>query len=524
MSKEPGDFQAGLGPWRWLGFRRFLAAWPMPAIVLPVPAVTIYPGDTIRENAIVDHDFGSGGPMQGAAIKSRAALIGKVARHTLLPGLPISFNAVGEPRLVVDGQKVRVIFEQDGLDDRDLLCRPAGGRGRRCHLRPQSRQRADDFRNCAVGWVGAGGRLMVASLPCSGLLLAAFGAQAAVRIKDISSIEGVRDNQLLGYGLVVGLQNTGDTLLNSTFTQQALQSMLDRMGINVRGTGMRTRNVAGVLVTADVPPFVTPGTRIDVTVSSLGDATSLMGGTLILTSLNGVDGQTYAIAQGQVAVSGYSAAGQAESVTENVPTAGRIANGALMERPVPGDLADLGPLTFELKNPDFATAARVADAINAFSTALLSRNVARQRDQRSIDVDPPPQVNKARFIAEIGELDVEPDMPARVVMDARSGAVVISQDVQISTVAVTYGNITVRVTETPQVSQPAPFSHGRTVVVPNTQINVDQPDGTIAIVHGPSLRTLVAGLNQIGLKPSGIIAILQAIKAAGALQADLIVE
>jgi flagellar P-ring protein FlgI len=356
------------------------------------------------------------------------------------------------------------------------------------------------------------------------LCVAAFSADAAVRIKDISSLQGVRDNQLLGYGLVVGLQNTGDTLLNSTFTQQALESMLDRMGINVRGTAMRTRNVAAVLVTADVPPFVTPGTRIDVTVSSLGDATSLMGGTLVLTSLNGVDGQTYGIAQGQVAVSGYSAAGEAESVTENVPTAGRIANGALMEREVPGSLDDIGVLTFELKNPDFATAERVTDAINAFTQRHFGMASARQRDQRSIDVDAPPNVNKARFIAELGELDVEPDMPARVVMDARSGAVVISQDVQISTVAVTYGNITVRVTETPQVSQPAPFSQGRTVVVPNTQVNVDQPDGTIAIVHGPSLRTLVAGLNQIGLKPSGIIAILQAIKAAGALQADLIVE
>jgi flagellar P-ring protein precursor FlgI len=300
--------------------------------------------------------------------------------------------------------------------------------------------------------------------------------------------------------------------------------MLDRMGINVRGTAMRTRNVAAVLVTADVPPFVTPGSRIDVTVSSLGDATSLMGGTLVLTSLNGVDGQTYAIAQGQVAVAGYSAAGEAESVTENVPTAGRIANGALMERQVPGELDDIASLTFELKNPDFATAARVADAINAYSQRHYGLQVAHQRDQRSIDFDAPPQINRARFIAELGELDVEPDMPARVVMDARSGAVVISQDVQISTVAVTYGNITVRVTETPQVSQPAPFSQGRTVVVPNTQVNVDQPDATIAIVHGPSLRTLVAGLNQIGLKPSGIIAILQAIKAAGALQADLVVE
>jgi flagellar P-ring protein FlgI len=363
-------------------------------------------------------------------------------------------------------------------------------------------------------------RLCVALVFC----LAAFGAQSAVRIKDISSIQGVRDNQLLGYGLVVGLQNTGDTLLNSTFTQQSLESMLDRMGINVRGTSMRTRNVAAVLVTADVPPYVTPGTRIDVTVSSLGDATSLMGGTLVLTSLNGLDGRTYAIAQGQVAVSGYSAAGEAETVTENVPTAGRIANGALIEREVPGDLQDLASLTFELRNPDFATAARVADAINAFTQRHFGRLVARQRDQRSIDVDAPANINKARFIAELGELDVEPDMPARVVMDARSGAVVISQDVQISTVAVTYGNITVRVTETPQVSQPAPFSQGKTVVVPNTQINVDQPNGNIAIVHGTSLRVLVAGLNQIGLKPSGIIAILQAIKAAGALQADLVVE
>jgi flagellar P-ring protein FlgI len=363
-------------------------------------------------------------------------------------------------------------------------------------------------------------RLCVALILC----LAAFGAQGGVRIKDISSIQGVRDNQLLGYGLVVGLQNTGDTLLNSTFTQQSLESMLDRMGINVRGTSMRTRNVAAVLVTADVPPYVTPGTRIDVTVSSLGDATSLMGGTLVLTSLNGLDGRTYAIAQGQVAVSGYSAEGQAESVTENVPTAGRISNGALIEREVPGDLQDIGSLTFELNNPDFATAARVADAINAFAQRHYGRLVARQRDQRSIDIEAPDNINKARFIAELGELDVVPDMPARVVMDARSGAVVISQDVQISTVAVTYGNITVRVTETPQVSQPAPFSQGKTVVVPNTQINVDQPGGNIAIVHGTSLRVLVAGLNQIGLKPSGIIAILQAIKAAGALQADLVVE
>jgi flagellar P-ring protein precursor FlgI len=183
---------------------------------------------------------------------------------------------------------------------------------------------------------------------------ASIGANAVVRIKDIAALQGVRDNQLVGYGLVVGLQNTGDTLRNSTFTQQALQSMLDRLGVNVRGDGnMRTLNVAAVLVTANLPPFVTPGTRIDVNVSSLGDATSLMGGTLVLTSLTGIDGRTYAIAQGQVSVSGFSASGQAQSVTQNVPTAGRIPNGALVEREVPGQFRDIGPLTLELRNPDF---------------------------------------------------------------------------------------------------------------------------------------------------------------------------
>lgn len=357
------------------------------------------------------------------------------------------------------------------------------------------------------------------------LCLVSGVANAVVRIKDITTLEGVRDNQLVGYGLVVGLQNTGDTLRNSTFTQQALQSMLDRLGVNVRGDGnMRTQNVAAVLVTADLPPFVTPGTRIDVNVSSLGDATSLMGGTLVLTSLTGVDGQTYAIAQGQVNVSGFSAQGQAQSVTQNVPTAGRIPNGALVERQVPGQLQDIGPLTLELKNPDFNTAVRVADAINAFTRANYGLIVAREEDQRSIAMTKPNGIDTARFMAEIGELLVQPDAPARVVVDARSGTVVIGQDVQISTVAVTYGNVTVRITETPNVSQPAPFSQGKTVVTPETQIDVAQQGGPIAIVHGANLRTLVAGLNQIGLRPSGIIAILQAIKTAGALQAELIVE
>jgi flagellar P-ring protein precursor FlgI len=349
-------------------------------------------------------------------------------------------------------------------------------------------------------------------------------ASASVRIKDVAVLQGVRDNQLVGYGLVVGLQGTGDTLRNSTFTEQSLQSMLDRMGVNVRGTNLRTRNVAAVLVTADLPPFVKPGSRMDVTVSSLGDATSLLGGTLILTSLSGLDGQTYAIAQGQVAVAGFSAAGPTATVTQNVPNAGRIPNGALIEREVPGQLKDLGPLTLELRNPDFATSVRITDAINKYSLQHFGQRVAAEQDQRSVVLTKPAKLGTARFMAEIGELAIEPDTPARVVVDSRSGTVVIGQDVQISTVAVTQGNLTVRISNTPIISQPSPFSNGKTVVVPETEIDASQAGGSVAIVRGANLRSLVAGLNRIGLKPEGIISILQAVKSAGALQADLVVQ
>jgi flagellar P-ring protein precursor FlgI len=351
-----------------------------------------------------------------------------------------------------------------------------------------------------------------------------FSATASVRIKDIAALQGVRENQLVGYGLVVGLQSTGDTLRNSLFTEQALQSMLDRMGINVRTIALRTRNVAAVLVTADLPPFIQPGARIDVTVSSLGDATSLFGGTLILTSLSGVDGQTYAIAQGQVAVSGFSARGQAENVTVNVATAGHISNGALVEREVPGQLKDIGPLTLVLKNPDFNTAVRISDAINAYAVSRYGERLAHEQDQRSVSLGRPKRIDTTRLMAEIGELLVDPDISARVVIDARSGTIVIGQDVQISTVALTHGNLTVRVTETPIASQPAPFSRGRTVELQRTEIDGEQTGGQIAVVKGASLRSLINGLNQIGLKPMGIIAILEAIKAAGALHADLVVQ
>ncbi|HZT49598.1 MAG TPA: flagellar basal body P-ring protein FlgI [Hyphomicrobiaceae bacterium] len=362
--------------------------------------------------------------------------------------------------------------------------------------------------------------LLLALVGC----LSGWQAQAATRIKDIISVQGVRANQLVGYGLVIGLNGTGDSLRNSPFTEQSLQSMLDRMGINVRNAKARTRNVAAVIVTADLPPFVGKGSRIDVTVSSLGDATSLAGGSLILTPLMGADNQIYAVGQGPLAVAGFAQGGKAETLTQGVPTTGRIPNGALVEREAPGNLGDEKQLVLELRNPDFKTAVNVADAINAHTMQRYGVKVARERDLRAVAVNRPFFINPARFLAEIGELAVETDVPARVVIDERTGTIVIGKDVQISTVAVAHGSLTVRITETPRVSQPLPFSRGETVVTPETSVAAEQSGGNLAIVRGTNLQTLVAGLNRIGLKPNGIIAILQAIKSAGALQADLVVQ
>jgi flagellar P-ring protein precursor FlgI len=351
----------------------------------------------------------------------------------------------------------------------------------------------------------------------------AWDASAMVRIKDITMLRNGRDLQLIGYGLVVGLQGSGDTLRNSPFTEQAIQSMLNRMGPNVLGSTLGNRNVAAVIVTADMSVGTRVGSRLDVTVSALGDAPSLMGGTLVLTQLSAPDGQVYASAQGALAVTGFEAQGQAETLTQGVPTTGRIANGAIVESPTP-IVFDDAHLSLELKNPDFTTAIRITDAINAFSRQRYHQPVARETDARTVEIQRPYQVSSTRFIAEIGALAVEPDSVARVVLDARTGTVVIGQDVHISTVAVTHGTLTVRVNETPQVSQPAPFSQGRTTVTPNTRINAFQEGGQVQIIGGSSLRSLVNGLNRIGVKPSGIIAILQAIKSAGALQADLVVQ
>src|SRR5581483_6983226 len=327
-------------------------------------------------------------------------------------------------------------------------------------------------------------------------------AAALTRIKDITSVVGVRDNQLIGYGLVIGLNGSGDSMRNSPFTEQSLQAMLDRMGVNVTGVGLRVRNVASVMVTANLPPFATVGSRIDIDISSVGDAISLKGGTLLMTPLAGGDGEVYAMAQGPVAVSGFAAEGAAASVSEGVPTSGHISNGALVEKAVPGALNDLGPMVLQLYNPDFATATEVADAINDFTQLQYGKRLAHERDKGTVVIDRPASVSPTRYLAQIGELLVAPDTAARVVVNERTGTVVIGQDVQISSVAIAHGNLTARITEKPVAAEPNPLSLGKTVVLPRSTITVDEGPGHTAMVNGASLDLLVDGLNRIGLKPT----------------------
>ncbi|HEX7777213.1 MAG TPA: flagellar basal body P-ring protein FlgI [Parvibaculum sp.] len=361
-------------------------------------------------------------------------------------------------------------------------------------------------------------------MACALALVVPASASAASRIKDIVDVEGVRDNLLVGYGLVVGLNGTGDTLRNAPFTQQSLTAMLERLGVNIRGSQaqLKTANVAAVMVSANLPAFSTQGTRIDVTVSALGDATNLQGGVLLVTPLMGADGQVYAVSQGSVATGGFSAKGDAASVVRGVPTNGRIANGALVEREIDFKLADLHTLRLSLRNPDLTTAERVASAINSF----LGAPAASADNPTTIQLAVPASYtgNAVGLLTDIEQLRVEPDLPARVVIDEGSGIIVMGQDVRVSKVAIAQGNLTISVSETPQVSQPAPFSNtGQTVVVPRTSVNVDETKGRkLALVDGSiSLKELVDGLNALGVSPRDMITILQAIKAAGALQAEI---
>ncbi|GLK78796.1 flagellar basal body P-ring protein FlgI [Methylopila turkensis] len=341
------------------------------------------------------------------------------------------------------------------------------------------------------------------------------------RIKDLTDIEGVRENQLVGYGLVVGLNGTGDSLNAAPFTKQSLQSMLERLGVNTRGATLRTKNVAAVMVTANLPPFGTQGTRLDVTVSALGDATSLQGGTLIVTPLMGADGEVYSVAQGSVAVIGFNAQGEAAQIVRGVPTTGRISNGGLIEREIPFSLANLTTVRLALRNPDLTTARRIAAGINDF----IGSGVAEPLDPSTVAIQVPKnfQGNIVQLLTEIEQLRVEPDQIAKIVIDERSGIIVMGQDVRVSTVAVAQGNLTVTITEDPIVSQPEPFSDGETTVVPRTSVSVDtDANRRLAVLReGVNLRQLVDGLNAIGVGPRDLIAILQAIKAAGALQAEI---
>jgi flagellar P-ring protein FlgI len=360
------------------------------------------------------------------------------------------------------------------------------------------------------------------ALIVASLLALPTAALAQMRIKDLVEVEGVRGNQLLGYGLVVGLNGTGDRLQNSPFTQQSLEGMLERLGVNITGLNVKTRNVAAVMVMAELPPFPRQGTRVDVSISTMGDAKSLAGGNLIATPLLGADGKIYAVAQGPVATSGYSVEGAAASVTKGVPTSGRVANGAIVEREVDFDLDSLSRVRLALRNPDFSTANRIAAAVNQ----TLGSGTARALDPSTVDLLVPAgyQGNVAGLLTRIETLPVKPDQVARVVIDEQSGTIVMGENVRISTVAIAQGNLTVRVEETPQVSQPAPFAQqGQTVVVPRTQINVDEGEGKrINVLEGGvSLRDLVNGLNRLGATPRDTIVILQAIKAAGALHAEL---
>lgn len=354
------------------------------------------------------------------------------------------------------------------------------------------------------------------------VLLTAPQTAFASRIKDVVDFEGIRDNLLIGYGLVVGLDGTGDSLRNAPFTRQSLEAMLERLGVNTRGANLNTNNVAAVMVTAELPPFAVQGTRIDVAISTLGDATDLRGGMLLVTPLMGADGEVYAVSQGPVATGGFSAGGQGAGVTKGVPTNGKISNGAIVERTIAYDLAAQTNVKISLRNPDFTTARRIAQVING----NIPGGPAQALNPSTVNLQVPAGYpgGTVALLTDIEQLQVTPDNPAKVVIDESSGIIVMGKKVRVSTVAIAQGNLTIRVTETPQVSQPAPFSQGgNTEVVPRTNLEIEEGEGQKLTIleDSVSLDDLVDGLNALGIGPADMISILQAIKAAGALQAEI---
>ncbi len=364
-------------------------------------------------------------------------------------------------------------------------------------------------------------KLITAAMLCLGVSVPSAAAGTS-RIKDIVSIEGIRENQLIGYGLVVGLNGTGDTLRNTPYTEQSLTSMLERLGVNAKGETMRPENVAAVMVTATLPSFARQGNRIDVNVSSMGDAEDLKGGTLIATPLMGADGEVYAVAQGAVAVAGFSASGEAASIVQGVPTNGRIANGAIVEREIAFELSDLTAVKLSLHNPDLTTAKRITQAINE----TLKSDMARLLDPATIQLERPIGYELALvdILTNIEQIMIVPDQKAKVIIDERTGIIVMGSEVRINSVAIAQGNLTISISETPQVSQPGAFAQGgQTQVVPRSSVTVEETGTEKLTVLPPTvtLQDLVDGLNALGVGPRDMISILQAVKAAGAMQAEI---
>ena len=356
------------------------------------------------------------------------------------------------------------------------------------------------------------------------LVLVAETAAASIRLKDLVEFDGVRGNDLLGYGLVVGLDGTGDGIRNAPFTEDIMANVLERLGVNVTGEQFRPRNVAAVIVTATLPPFARAGGRVDVTVSAIGDASSLLGGTLVMTPMNGADGQIYAVAQGAVLAGGVAAEGAGARVVQGVPTSGSIPLGARVEREVEFELSSLSRVRLALRTPDFTTAARIESVINRH----YGRTIARMLDSGTVALDMAATraASPAHALSEIENLTVRPQTRARVVIDQRSGTIVMGEDVRISRVAVAQGNLTLQVQEEPLVVQPNPFAQGETVVVPRTRLGVGEEErtGLAELTGGTNLSEIVAGLNALGVSPRDMIDILTSISAAGALHAELVVR
>lgn len=348
-------------------------------------------------------------------------------------------------------------------------------------------------------------------------------ADAQTRIRDIVDVEGVRQNDLIGYGIVVGLNGTGDTVRNSPFTEDSLTYMLERLGVNVQGEDIKPDNVAAVLVTAALPAFARNGSTVDVSVSSIGDAKSLEGGTLILTPLKGADGEVYAVAQGSIVVSGLDVQAEGARQRQGVTTAGAIPNGARVERETGFEFNQRDSIVLALRDPDFTTAARVEETINS----AIGTPIAYMRDPGTIDLDLRMMSGSpSRLLANIENLPIKVAVPARIVIDEQSGTIVLGEDVTISKVAIAQGNISIKVTETPVVSQPNPFSRGESIVLPRSEIDIQQTGtDSIALLNpNVTLSQLIDGLNALGVSPGEMADIIRTMKAAGAIHADLIVR